>query len=91
MIDSQTLHGLIKRQRNHKPNIDNVIYAVFHYSCHDFTHASEIMGKRCWILVGKQKFDIISLLALLLNGIVWVDRKSKRKVVKWVGNLLFVG
>ncbi len=80
--------------KNERPDIDNVIYAVSHYCCYDFQYASEVIGKRCWVLVGKQRFDFISLIGLLINGIIWVDRKSKthkKKAVKRVKNLLEQG
>lgn len=92
IISRQKKHKIILK--NHNPNIDNVIYAVSHYSCHDFKYASEIIGKRSWVLVGKQRFDIVSLCGLLINGIVWVNRKSKRskiKAVKHIESLLLQG
>ena len=79
---------------NDRPQIDNAIYAVSHYCCHDFQYASEIIGKRCWVLVGKQWFDIASLIGLFLNGIIWCDRNSnphKKKAVKQINRLLSLG
>ena len=91
-VQKDKKHKLILKTE--KPDIENAIYAISHYSCHDFKYASEVIGKRCWVLVGKQRFDFVSMLGLLLNGIIWVDRKSakhKKQAAGKVKQLLMKG
>ena len=92
---------IVKKQRKHdliiindNPGIDNAIYAISHFCCHDFPYASEVIRKRTWVLVGKQRLDIASLVGFLLNGVIWVDRKSKKSkqsAAKKLANLLKCG
>ena len=92
IIKKDKVHEL--RLKNEKPDLENVIYAVSHYSCHDFKYASEVIGKRCWVLVGKQRFDMVSLIGLRLNGIIWADRNNKyqkKRAVKRINKLLQLG
>ena len=63
---------------NDRPKEDNAIYAVSHYCCHDVPYACEVIGKRCWVLAGKQRLNIVSWIAFSLIGTIWVDRKSKK-------------
>lgn len=74
--------------------IDNAIYAISHFCCHDFPYASEVIGKRTWVLAGKQRLDIASMVGIILNGVIWVDReskKSKKKAAMRLVNLLKLG
>ncbi len=75
IIKLQKTHVLV--YKNEKPNVENAIWAVSHYCCHDFPYTSEAIGKRAWVLVGKQRLDFASFLGFVLNGVVWVDRKSR--------------
>lgn len=54
----------------------NVIYAVNHSCRYDMPIASEVIEKHTCVLVGKQRLDFIDRLCFLLNGVVYVDRKS---------------
>lgn len=55
----------------------NAIYAVNHSCCHDIPITCNVIRKHTYILVGKQRLKILDWLALVLNGVVWVDRKDK--------------
>lgn len=55
-----------------------VIYAVNHSNKHDVPVVAEIIKHHVWILVGKQRLDLMDRIFFSLNGSVWVDRKNKR-------------
>lgn len=56
---------------------DSVIYAVNHSNKYDVPIVAEIVKSHVWILVGKQRLDLMDRIFFALNGSVWVDRKNK--------------
>ncbi len=54
-----------------------VIYACNHSQFSDIPMAVKAIGKRCYILLGKQKLYITDYIFFNLLGAVWVDRKDK--------------
>ena len=54
------------------------IYAVNHSNKYDVPVVAEIVKHHVWILVGKQRLDLMDRIFFSLNGSVWVDRKNKR-------------
>ena len=60
------------------------IYACNHSQFSDIPMAVKAIGKRCYILLGKQKLYITDYIFFNLLGAVWVDRKDKkdRAVIK---------
>lgn len=77
---------IIKGRKKHeiiileeKPSVDGeAIYAVNHSNRYDVPIVAEIIKSHIWILVGKQRLDLIDRMFFGLNGSVWVDRKNKR-------------
>lgn len=63
---------------NENPRCDSsVIYAVNHSNKYDVPVVAEIVKYHVWILVGKQRLDLMDRIFFSLNGSVWVDRKNK--------------
>lgn len=56
-----------------------VIYACNHSQFSDIPMAVKAIGKRCYILLGKQKLYIADYIFFNLLGAVWVDRKDKKE------------
>lgn len=79
------LLSLIKRQRKHQLHIlnshppinGNTIYAINHSCKYDMPYASEIIKRHAYVLAGKQRLDLVDRAAFFLNGVIYVDRKSK--------------
>lgn len=77
---------LIKRQRKHQLHIlnthppieGNAVYAVNHSCKYDMPYASEIIDRHTYVLAGKQSLDLIDRIAFFLNGVIYVDRKSRQ-------------
>lgn len=61
-----------------------VIYACNHSQFSDVPIATRAIGKRSYILLGKQKLYLIDRIFFHLFGAIWVDRKDKehKKKVK---------
>ena len=55
----------------------NAIYVVNHSCRYDFPIAGEVIDTHTCVLAGKQKLYLLDYIAFLLNGVVWVDRKSR--------------
>jgi len=77
---------------NSLPEIDsNAIFAVNHSNRYDIPYTCEILSRQCYILLGKQPLEPVDRVAFVLNGAVWVDRKSredkKLAVAKMIGIL----
>lgn len=82
------LVALMKSQRKHQLHIvtqkvsyeGGVIYVVNHSCRYDFPIAGEVIGRHTYtyVLVGKQRFEFIDKICLLLNGIIWVDRMDRQ-------------
>ncbi len=64
-------------EENLKKSIDSAIYVVNHTNSHDIPVASEVIAKHHYVLLGKQPLKSIDRIAFCLNGVIWVDRKSK--------------
>lgn len=63
---------------NEVPKISgNAIFAVNHSNRYDIPYTCEILSRQCYVLLGKQPLEPIDRLAFILNGTVWVDRKSR--------------
>ncbi len=63
---------------NEIPKISgNAIFAVNHSNRYDIPYTCEILSRQCYVLLGKQPLEPIDRLAFILNGTVWVDRKSR--------------
>lgn len=81
----KVLKRIIQTQRKHKfvflnnhPDIQtNCIYAVNHSCKWDLQYVMELVPGCCTLLVGKQRLNLIDQLVIILNGVVWVDRKDK--------------
>lgn len=62
------------------------IFAVNHSNCFDApvsaTAISRAYGRRCDILAGKQPMWLTDRLFLSLNGVIWIDRKSKPEMIR---------
>lgn len=93
---------LMKSQRKHELHIvtpkvpyeGNVIYAVNHSCRYDIPIASEVIERHTYVLVGKQRFEFVDKICLLLNGIIWVnrmDKQSKQKSFEQMIHLLKQG
>ncbi|MCM1561862.1 MAG: hypothetical protein NC123_20385 [Butyrivibrio sp.] len=69
---------------NQHPQImGNAIYAINHSCRYDMPYAAEVIKRHTYVLVGKQRLDVIDRIAFFLNGAIYVDRKSKSdKVTK---------
>lgn len=76
---------LMKQQKKHELHmlnshpqiVGNAIYAVNHSCRYDVPYAAEAIGRRAYVLVGRQHLNIIDRMAFFLNGVVYVDRKSR--------------
>ena len=79
---------------NFVPKISgNAIYAVNHSNRYDIPYTCELLSRQCYVLLGNQPLKPIDRLAFILNGAVWVDRKSredrnnsKAKMIKLLHN-----
>lgn len=67
------------------------IFAMNHSNCHDAPIAGESIKEHCFILVGKQRLELMDKIFFFLNGTIFVDRKNKnsrRNSVHKMMNLL---
>jgi len=63
---------------NSQPNvIENAIYAVNHSCRYDMPYAAEAIRRHTYVLVGKQRLNMIDRIAFFLNGVIYVDRKDR--------------
>lgn len=77
---------LMKMQNQHELHIinevpelkGNAIFAVNHSCRWDMPIVSQLINRHTYVLVGKQRLDIMSRCAFYLNGVVYVDRKDKK-------------
>ncbi len=71
---------------NEKPKIDGpVLYIVSHATSHDAPISCELIEDHFYVLIGKQKLEIMDYIFFFLNGFFKVDRdneKSEKKVLK---------
>lgn len=56
----------------------NAIYVVNHSCRYDIPIVGEVIGTHTCFLIGKQKLYLLDYLAFLLNGVVWVNRESRK-------------
>lgn len=55
-----------------------VIYAVNHTNSHDVPTACEVVDRHVYVLAGRENLRLIDKFTLWLNGVCFVDRKSKK-------------
>lgn len=55
----------------------NKIFVMNHSNMHDAPVASEVIKEHFYILVGKQRLELLDKIFFRLNGVVYIDRKSK--------------
>lgn len=76
---------IMKQQQRHKMIIlncppqmsGNAIYAINHSCRHDIPYAAQIIKRHSYVLVGKQRLNLIDRIAFFVNGVIYVDRKNK--------------
>lgn len=74
---------------NSMPEIQgNKLFAINHSCVLDGPVSSKVIGEHFYFLVGKQALDIIDRIFFLLNGVVYVDRKSKKNKKKSLDKML---
>ena len=63
---------------NSMPSVQqNKIFVMNHCNVHDVPIACEVIREHFYVLVGKQKLELIDRIFFLLNGVVYIDRKNK--------------
>lgn len=68
---------------NERPKVDGpALYIVSHSTCHDAPIACELIEDHFYILVGKQKLEIMDYIFFFLNGAFWVDRNNEQSESK---------
>lgn len=85
-IRMRLLKKIVKTQRRHRFVILNehpfclasCIYAVNHSCKWDTSYLIELLPRNFYILAGKQRLKLTDRIGVILNGTVWVDRKSKK-------------
>lgn len=60
----------------------NKIFAINHSCVYDGPVSSEVIKDHFYFLVGKQSLELIDRIFFFLNGVVYVDRKSKKNKKK---------
>ena len=74
---------------NFMPKIEgNKLIAINHSCVCDGPVSSEIIKEHFYFLVGKQSLDLIDRIFFRLNGVVYVDRKSKKNKKKSLNKML---
>lgn len=68
---------------NSMPEVQgNKLFAINHSCVLDGPVSSKVIDEHFYFLVGKQSLDLIDRIFFLLNGVVYVDRKSKKNKKK---------
>lgn len=68
---------------NDMPQVQgNKLFAINHSCVLDAPVSSEVIGEHFYLLVGKQSLDLVDRIFFFLNGVVYVDRKSKESKKK---------
>lgn len=76
---------------NSMPEIEgNKLFAINHSCASDAPVSSEVIKEHFYILVGKQRLELIDRIFFFLNGVVFVDRKSKKNRRKSLKRMLKV-
>lgn len=60
----------------------SIIFVANHSSATDLPIVAKITKRRSYVLVGKQNMPLSDRIFLHLNGVVWVDRKSKKEMAE---------
>ncbi len=76
---------LMKQQKKHELHmlnshpkvVGNAIYAINHSCRYDMPYAAEAIKQHTYVLVGRQRLNMIDRIAFFLNGVIFVDRKSR--------------
>ena len=64
---------------NEPPEVEGgAIYVTNHQCIHDIPVATISVSKHVFLLMGKQRLKVQDRLFFILNGSIWVDRKSKK-------------
>ena len=64
---------------NDMPRVEgNKIFAINHSCVCDGPVSSEVIKEHFYLLVGKQRLELLDKIFFFLNGVVYVDRKSKK-------------
>lgn len=66
----------------------NKLFAINHSCIHDLPIANEVVIEHCYLLLGKQSLELIDRIFFFLNGVVYVDRKSKKNKQKSLQKML---
>ena len=56
----------------------NKIFAMNHSNIHDIPIAGEAVQEHFYVLLGKQKLEILDRLFFRLNGVIYIDRKIRK-------------
>lgn len=65
---------------NSMPEVQgNKLFAINHSCVLDAPVSSDVIKDHFYFLVGKQSLELIDRIFFFLNGVVYVDRKSKKK------------
>lgn len=74
---------------NSMPKVEgNKLFAINHSCIKDMPVASDVICEHVYVLVGKQRLDLIDRIFFFLNGVVYVDRKNKKNKVKGLKKML---
>lgn len=68
---------------NDMPQVQkNKIFAINHSCVLDGPVSSEVIKEHFYLLVGKQRLELLDRIFFFLNGVVYVDRKSRKNKKK---------
>lgn len=56
----------------------NKIFVMNHGTVHDAPVADEVINEHFYVLVGKQRLDLMDRIFFWINGVIYVDRKDKK-------------
>ena len=77
------------KKLNSMPKVEgNKLFAINHSCIKDMPVASDVICEHVYVLVGKQRLDLIDRIFFFLNGVVYVDRKNKKNKVKGLKKML---
>lgn len=63
------------------------IFAMNHSNCHDALIAGEAIREHFFVLVGKQRLEILDRIFFWMNGVIYVNRKNKKSKLKSVDKM----
>lgn len=66
----------------------NKLFAINHSCVLDAPVSSEVIKDHCYFLVGKQSLELLDSIFFFLNGVIYVDRKSKKSKKKSLQQML---